>query len=136
MAILAILFTVGLTNWKRQIGVGLDARKKGDLQNLKVALEQYYNDYDCYPPQALLSSCGGSGLVPYMQSIPCDPDFNTAYRYEPQDPTSICRGYRLFTKLHDTSDPAIVRAGCDPVTGCNGDAKYNYGVSEGGGVGQ
>lgn len=133
IALIVILLTLGLTNWKRQIGKSLDTRKKQDLQNLKIALEQYYSDNDCYPQLAMMATCGGTALAPYIQAIPCDPDGQKPYVYLAQDPASLCRGYRILTKLNDTSDTDITRVGCDPVTGC-GDGQFNYGVSSGGPV--
>lgn len=131
VAILVILMAILMTNWQKQIKRGFDAQRKADLAKIARALEEYYNDHGCYPPDSpTFDYCGrpnGTGLRPYMDIIPCDPESKLPYNYEPVngDP---CQGHRTYANLSDTSDPDISRLGC--INGCF-NPNYNYGVSSG-----
>ncbi len=103
-----------------------DAQRKTDLEKIKVALEEYYNDNSCYPPLGTFDDCNGSGMVPYLKNIPCDPRTGDPYVYEPLS-ESTCSGYRLFGLLEDVNDPSIGKVGC--ADGACG--SYNYGISSG-----
>jgi prepilin-type N-terminal cleavage/methylation domain-containing protein len=134
VAIIIILLAVFLTNWFRQLQRGFDGQRKTDLAKIGRALEEYYNDHGCYPPVSpTFDNCGrpnGTGLQPYLEFIPCDPETKQPYAYEPVngDP---CQGHRTFANLSDTSDPDISRLGC--TSGCAGTIgiNYNYGISSG-----
>jgi type II secretory pathway pseudopilin PulG len=99
-----------------------DAKRKGDLQKIKIAFEDYYNDNSCYPDPGALQNCGSDDLAPYLSTIPCDPSSKAPYFYEP-DQLNQCDGYRLLTVLRYEDDPSIVDMPCyEP---------YNYGLAEG-----
>ncbi|OGG23922.1 hypothetical protein A3A79_01840 [Candidatus Gottesmanbacteria bacterium RIFCSPLOWO2_01_FULL_43_11b] len=125
IAIILVLFTVvALFNWKRQIDRGYDAKRKSDLNAIRTAFEEYYNDKGCYPDSGILDSCGAATLVPYLDKIPCDPSTKQPYLYVPE--ANPCLGYRACASLKDTSDPAITSLGCDPVEGCGWGEGYNF----------
>ena len=131
-AIIAILLTTGYRMWRTQLERGNDIRRKTDLAKIKTALEEFYNDNQCYPAAV---TCGGTMLAPGINAVPCDPVLKISYPYLPVNDTSgrPCAGYRLFTTLYDTTDLDIARVGCSAVgCGCNppGNA-YVYGVSTG-----
>jgi len=149
VTIIAILAILGWMAFQRQIARGYDSKRKTDLDKLRIAFDNYYNDKDCYPQEAQWNAynCGdGSGgqfLAPYLdgQSIPCDPVTNDRYLYitiprAVEDPPGAkCSGYRLFAALQDRSDIDIPGSGCDPDPnkGCGYEPyKYNYGISMGG----
>lgn len=58
-----------------------DTERKADIYKLQNALESYFSDHESYPPnlQQILISCGGSGLSPYLDKIPCDPNTKAGY---------------------------------------------------------
>jgi len=131
VAILAMIALLAISPLK-QINKGYDAVRKKDLVNLKIVFEDYYGDHLCYPPAEILDVCGGSQLLPYTASVPCDPQTREKYLYVPE--ANICSGYRILTTLMDKTDPYIEKVGCINTLGCGtgGDASYNYGISSSG----
>lgn len=129
IAILAVM-ALFLVNPKRQIDKGYDSVRKKDVNNIKIALENYNSDHLCYPPAGILDICGGDQLAPYLDPIPCDPQTKEKYLYIPEV-GNVCSGYRVLTSLKNQTDPYIGRVGCNFDMGCGtgADASYNYGVS-------
>lgn len=135
ITILALLFILVLWNWRIQIARGHDATRKSDLARIRIAFEDYYNDYQCYPPVTILTNCDSTtAFAPYLVPIPCDPVTDLPYKYVPVDEGNLCKGYRVLATLYDTSDRAITNLGCNPITGCGWGAFYNWGVSQGASV--
>jgi competence protein ComGC len=99
-----------------------DAHRKGDIEKIRIALEDYYNDNKCYPEQEMLIACGTDEFAPYMDVLPCDRGGQDPYLYEP-DQVDRCSGYRLLARLRYDKDPEIVDMPCY--------APYNYGVASG-----
>jgi prepilin-type N-terminal cleavage/methylation domain-containing protein len=130
IALIIVIFIILLINLRTQLNKTNDSRRKTDLYKIQKALEEYYNDAQCYPTQGIIDTCGGKTLSPYLVTIPCDPVKKTPYVYEPGAPTA-CFGYRACAKLENLADPDITRIGCDPVIGCGGTPGYNYCVSVG-----
>lgn len=70
----ATLNSIGLTN------KGRDAQRKKDLNRIKIAFEEYYNDKSDFPTGDLLddlnnkSNCGTGIFMPYLNTWPCDPN--------------------------------------------------------------
>jgi hypothetical protein len=114
----------------RQITRSQDARRKTDLEKIKVAFEEYYNDNGCYPPETILDECKGHQLNPYIDQIPCDPGTKEPYVLIPAE-SGTCAGYRVLAALADTNDPQIEQLGCNDACGCGWGAEYNFGVSAG-----
>lgn len=131
VSIVILLLLVVLINWRIQIDRGWDSLRKKHLADMRRALEEYYNDHNCYPTPDKLTTCGGGELRPYLEAIPCDPVSKLPYKYVLVDDSNPCRGYRLFASLRDTSDSDIARLGCNGITGCGFGAGFNYGVSSG-----
>jgi type IV pilus assembly protein PilA len=99
IVILALAFLIGL-NPIAQIFKGYDSRRKSDLQKIKIALESYYSDHDCYPdfrktgvlddrgnPSYL---CESDFLKPYLAILPCDPNSKKPYTIAFTPPDSAC----------------------------------------------
>lgn len=142
IAIIGVLLVAGLTQYVQQLPKARDGRRKADLQEIKVGLEDYYNDNQCYPSACALSDCTDE-VQGYLRSdIPDDPSNSTHYVYVPEPNASgaSCGGYRLLTALEQQDDPDISRLGCQ--SGCGGVPdeaipagmtanQYNYGISEG-----
>ncbi len=126
LLMIALYFSIQI-----QITRSQDSRRKADLEAIKVAFEDYYNDNNCYPPANVLLQCNGSQLEPYMDRVPCDPD-DQPYLYQPL--VNRCDGYKLFAQLQDPNDPVISQLGCAGSDGCHigaGFQEYNYGISAG-----
>ena len=131
VAIIAIIALIVLfMNWKRQIDRSYDARRKNDLNAMRIALEEYYNDKSCFASDGSFNNCGSVDFQPYLPKILCDPQTKIPYLYI-IDSQNVCGGYRLCATLKDLSDPDIKRNGCDPVAGCGWGAGYNYCISSG-----
>lgn len=127
--VLILLMIIALSNWRVQIDRGHDARRKSDLDKIRIALEDYYNDKNCYPPAGSFDTCDSTVLAPYIPKIPCDPQTKKPYLYVPE--SNPCLGYRACVALKDKGDSDIARLGCDPVQGCGWGAGYNYCLASG-----
>lgn len=130
VAIIAILILVFMFLMRNQQARGQDARRKADLENIKISFEDYFNDNDCYPPDTVLEVCGDQSFAPYLKEIPCDPTSGEAYAYEP---VANCGGYRAYAVLEDTGDPVIEQLGCASSQGCGAEVgvEYNYAIAVG-----
>lgn len=119
ITILMLLALLSFLAVKSQIAKGHDARRKSDIYQIKVAVEEYEKDHNCYPTSV---SCEGDykyDLQPYIPNIPCDPVTKASYFYFP-DNSSICPNwYWVFTNLDNDDDPAIDDLGC--ANGCGYD---------------
>ncbi len=129
IAILAVIFL--MVNWKRNVFRAQDARRKADLNNIRRAFEEYYNDNGCYPSLTILESCGSTDLAPYIKTVPCDPTTKDPYKYEPDSVSNLCSGNRVCAKLQDWADPDITSLGCHPEEGCGWGAFWNYCLATG-----
>lgn len=80
ISIIAMLASVGIAAYSAAKEKAQDARRIGELKQLKIALELYHNDHEYYPRE----SAGANGrigegagidtmLAPYMTKIPVDP---------------------------------------------------------------
>lgn len=111
-SIIIFLAMVALWYFRSQIFKANDARRKGDIHRIQVAVEEYEKDHNCYPPPELLDCNPGTGLQPYIQKIPCDPTTGSNYVYQYDVPT--CPSwYRLATVLEVATDPDA-SSNCDP----------------------
>jgi general secretion pathway protein G len=109
--------------YQGQIDKARDARRKSDLDKLKIALENYASDYSCYPPEEDVV-CNSVALAPYIDLVPCDPS-NETDSYEYVRPS--CSGFVVFANLNKKSDPAIAEKKCS--FGCGPSYSYNYYVA-------
>ncbi|MBU0975100.1 prepilin-type N-terminal cleavage/methylation domain-containing protein [Patescibacteria group bacterium] len=150
IAILSMLIMMALSLVPRQLEKARDGERKSDLQKIKIAFEDYYNDNGCYPSATVLQNCGGVSpssheLSPYLQQIPCDPRDDSYYLYLPFDNSGgagTCDGFRVWANLEKNDDSVITDLKCDGAIGCGAfeyfaleigmiAVQYNYGVSEG-----
>lgn len=107
-----------------------DEQRKSDLDRLKIALEDYAGDNNCYPEPARLNTCAFDTLNPYLARMVCEPRTNVPYVYVR---SADCLSFALFTTLEREDDEAIAQTGCQ--NGCgpnfNGSTNpgaFNYGV--------
>jgi len=104
-----------------------DARRKADLERIKVAFYDYYFDRNCFPKS--LPECDqdfvGTGLA-YLNNFPCDPKEKISYSYQVQD-GECGQWFKILAKLENTKDTDIDKVGCR--TGCGPSCQYNYGLA-------
>ena len=74
-----ILLALLVINPKSSIDKAFDAHRKRDLESLRIAFENYYSDYSCYPTQEQVNNCDSEDLDPYIKEIPCDPVSTAPY---------------------------------------------------------
>lgn len=127
VAVVSLLSVAGLMGFQSSQSRGRDAQRKSDLERIKIAFEDYYNDNQCYPPLGSLQACRSTELQPYLQSIPCDPMTGEPYLYLPL--SNACSGYRVHAQLETLDDPAIAKLNCSGTQGCG--YGYNYGIAAG-----
>ena len=150
MAILMILAVglVGAMNPTAIFNRGRDARRKSDLERIRVAFEDYANDspQGCYPNGELLASlqdganCNSGVMSPWLTNWPCDP---SGEPYKVAVPINRVTGlpeecpewFKILASLEDQNDGDIPGGWYD-VLGVThiGDGEYtnedvNYGVS-------
>lgn len=138
-SILALVTLAVFKVFNTDVNRAKDAKRKSDLREIKLSLEDYYNDHQTYPPENFLLECGGSSLQPYLKSVPCDPVMGTPYLYLPHPGNGDnSKGYRILSILDDHADPVIEELGCQDGCGIPEDntqientSKYVYGVAEG-----
>ncbi len=129
-AIVAVLVLAFMFLMRGQQAKAHDSRRKTDLENIRIAFEDYFNDNECYPPDTILDVCDSKDLDPYLKKVPCDPLSGEPYSYEP---VANCAGYRVYAVLDYKEDPHIARLDCDGPEGCGAAAgpQYNYGITVG-----
>lgn len=103
---------------------GRDAKRKGDLESIRSALEQYRSDCKAYPASvtfggSITGSCPSSST--YMASVPNDPQATT-YVYSYTSSGSPVSSYTLCARLE---------AGGSTQSGCGscGGTECNYKVT-------
>lgn len=96
---LAIMAVIVISALRSSLLRGNDARRKSDMNRIKIAIEEYEKDHNCYPPISLLNCDPGTGLQPYLNKIPCDPTTGQSYSYEVDDTRACADWYRLFGNL-------------------------------------
>lgn len=113
VSILVFLMALAIFLFRLQLLKGNDAKRKGDIHKIQVAIEEYEKDNNCYPLPHLLVCEPGSSLKPYINKIPCDPSTDGSYFYDYDD--SLCpEWYRLFATLDNDSDEDYIAGGVGP----------------------
>jgi prepilin-type N-terminal cleavage/methylation domain-containing protein len=118
LVIISILIILIIAYFRNQIFKGNDARRKADIHKIQVAIEEYEKDNNCYPLPQLLECQPGSGLLPYLDKVPCDPTTGFPYYYE-YDNSGCPKWYRLYADLDNLADQ-------DLIPGVGPDGSYNY----------
>ena len=103
VAVIAFLAIVAFWAYRTQVFKGFDARRKTDIYQIKVAVEEYEKDNDCYPLPQLVVCNPGTGLRPYLDYIPCDPRSGASYYYDHED-SSCPKWFRLYATLENLKD--------------------------------
>lgn len=133
IAILAILSTLGMNNFRSSRIKATDLARKSDLQAIAKSLEAYANDHRAYPlsdsngkiicqPPNGICNWGSpltDGNTLYVTSLPGNSG-STLYNYDSDGKT-----YTIYTYLENTQDPSIITldpniaAKCGSLTPCN-----------------
>lgn len=127
IGIMTLIFPVGFSSVTLQLQRARDLRRKSDLQNIKIAMEQYYSTVDAFPSEA--PSCGKPFVYKsemFMSEFPCDPLTRLPYLYL-TDSLSNYQWYKVYTYLERNDDIIIKQIGCQD--GCGPECAYNYGVT-------
>jgi type II secretory pathway pseudopilin PulG len=111
--ILGLALLVGI-NPMVQIFKAYDTHRKADLAKIKIAMENYYADHDCYPVFPLTDSrgrpsyaCESDFLKPYLDSMPCDPSKKTPYTiYMTPAGVSCPSQYAAYAQIYAPDDQA------------------------------
>jgi len=122
IAIIGLLASIVLVSLNSARAKARDAKRKGDLKQIEIALEMYYDDHGTYPVVTSWAySCNSSwnalqtALSPYIATLPKDP-INTScsgpwnvgyYTYVYGYPQgAFPQKYDLIGALENTSDPS------------------------------
>lgn len=118
ISLLAVVVAAGISDGPKR---ARDARRKGDMRSIKVALEAYFSDNQSYPVITTLSPA--SDLEPilsprYIPEVPSDPS-TLQYTYigtgcTPTPPK--CSGFELTATLENVADNEQVQPPTDPPT--------------------
>ncbi|MBM3283485.1 hypothetical protein FJY90_04480 [Candidatus Gottesmanbacteria bacterium] len=134
VAVIALLISLVISgNFTSYLAKARDSKRKQDLGKFTRILDDYYNDYQQYPPANdppdgnIAGSPWGSAFSPYASALPKDPLSPARDYYYQTGP--LRKFYVIYTKLENTSDPDIERIGC--LEGCGprdqtGKRAYNY----------
>lgn len=137
MAVIGILSTISLFALQGTREGARDARRKGDLEAIRSALELYRSDCHEYPTQATIDdvdtvflgqlsdadgSCTGAVGNVYLEEISSDPAAGREYRYFSLDGSTyiLCAGLE---------DPTATAEDCDGTPGtdtCGTGIDCNY----------
>lgn len=113
IAIVAVLSSLLFANFSGARERARDAKRKGDLDQIKKALRLYYNDNQAYPPLLTFGTSFGAGATVYMNEIPSDPlvtaqDVTKQYVYNIADNDSD--KFTIRAILENASDPEIAKS--------------------------
>lgn len=126
IAVIGILATMIMANLQGVRERARDARRKGDLDAIKVALRLYYTDQRSFPTNTVdgnINACGAVGTpctwgtstfnigtTTYMNKLPLDPSSTSTssrtYRYYRANTDS----YVIAATLENGSDPDIAES--------------------------
>lgn len=126
VTIVAVLVSIGVVSYGSVNKRSRDAKRKGDVEQLRSALEMYRADNGYYPNTGSGSWADASGLSTalvstYLPAIPSDPKTTQTYRYKATNPSAgNYLGYCVST-LIESEDPNDT---CAPDTVNS----HNYGV--------
>lgn len=126
VTIIAVLVSIGVVSYSSVNKRSRDAKRRGDIEQLRSALEMYRADIGSYPdPSGDGSWTDASGLSAelvstYIPAIPSDPKSTQTYQYQATNPSGTkYYGYCLSAALDTTVTDSI--AACE-------DTGQNYGA--------
>lgn len=140
VAMIGILF-VALTvlfDPLAQINKAQNSTRQQDLNQIKTALDTYFNDKGCYPTAIPFGQQWVSGSTVYMTKVPEDPSCsssNVSYCYDYQTDGSACPQWNiLYSTLHQpiaSSIPTCLLSTSEACVPTSGLYTYNYCIVSG-----
>lgn len=128
VTIIAVLVSIGVVSYSSVNKRSRDAKRRGDIEQLRSALEMYRADIGSYPVNPLVPNFDDVSVLEdalvttgtYMPSIPSDPKSTQEYRYKATNASGgnyygYCIAANLETETTTTGT-------CEP------DTNYNYGA--------
>jgi len=103
VAIITLLIALGIVSYIPAQKKSRDSKRKGDLEQIRAALEMYRSDEGSYPAtdDVDTTGCTGTSIASddntYMDPIPCDPKNSGDYQYSYSRITET--SYQLTAKL-------------------------------------
>jgi general secretion pathway protein G len=133
LAILGILATILLANLSGSRGRARDVKRKGDLDQIRKALEMYKYDHPGYPEYTddFVSMASDLEAGGYMTEVPNDPlGGSETYHYTCPRSGSDIHTLLLYACLENVSDPDADDAdeGTDDL--CSGTGRVSYSIFE------
>ncbi len=132
ITIVSFLISALAIGYINQLRKARDAKRKTHLQKMRLAFEDYYNDWGCYPDDgAVFEDCRSNVFSPWIKEIYCDPLGNSVfYKVVPQE--SDCPDwYAIYTNIEYSRDPQLLVNECYGICTVDGE-DYNFVVySEG-----
>lgn len=126
IVLIGVIVLTSVIGFKQQKIKAFDAKRKSDIEEIRVALHDFYIDNSCFPKE--LPACGNSldsGKGAHMRLIPCDPDGKDYVYQVPED--ECPQTFKVLTNIKIDRDISIDKVGCR--NGCGRECNYNYGVS-------
>lgn len=110
VGIISVILSIGTSLYSSSQRRARDTRRQQDLEEVRIALEQYRSNNSYYP----LSINSLTSPTVYIQSIPKDPhDPRRLYYYQPlpsgcNNSSTLCNDYTYATQLENTSSCTVV----------------------------
>lgn len=104
-----------------------DAKIKMELNSIKTAFQEYFDDHFCFPTS--LPNCGSEFKInnnTYFNKFPCGRN-DKPFVYEVEN-NACPQWYRISANLENTKDQSIDDVHCR--NGCGPNCLYNYAISE------
>lgn len=125
MAVILILAAaaIGIMNPSALVRRGHDVQRKKDLNRIKIAFEEFYNDRGCFPSideylgnLSDPNNCKTEVFAPWLAEWPCDPETNKPYEIflakdESYNAGSCPRSFKVLVKLSNPKDPQVFDQG-------------------------
>lgn len=118
VAIITVLGLLVISTLLSQIFKGRDAKRKADINRIKIAVEEYEKDTNCFPQYVVCGNVSTQPIYPYLNNVPCDPNTKASYTYEGGGSATCPNWYRIYTVLENKNDPSII-SGIGPYNAFN-----------------
>lgn len=111
----------------KQLKRARDSVRKNQIRRVASAIEEIYQDTDCYPQSIpLCTNPLQQGDLIIIDKLPCDPTTKNSYVYVPE--LSKCpKWFQLYGILENDFDPIIDKIGCR--NGCGPNCQFNFGIA-------
>lgn len=131
VTIIAVLVSIGVVSYASVNKRSRDAKRKGDVEQLRSALEMYRSDIGSYPDTTGSGSWTDASdlstplVSTYLPAIPSDPKSSQKYRYKATNSSGgNYYGYCLTAYLESAEENDT----CTPDSGSQPVGTYMYGV--------